>query len=383
MLGGIYSSEKCPQCGRDMVDNNRNGVACPKHKKQLARNIFVRFGEIFKRFQDYEKAAYFLAGVRFKTSEGSYDARDYKAANPLGFRTLSTKWLEIKHEQLKRHSWDSLNNTVQKAIAEWGDRNIKEIGYADIEDFLFQTLSKASSKTRSNTRSVLNSFFVWLVRRRVLHLSQLPEIPQVGFELEFRKTIDKTTQQNILAELRSLTDGFNPRIWIAVSFLSTYISIRPGELIRIKEGEIDREHGLLIIPHPKEKRPKIVPLTDEDLELLRSIPRGFPELPFFRHLQTHKGIQAGKPFGPRYLYKWWVKACSNLGIEGVDLYGGTRHSTVIALGEFFTPEELKKASFHSTNKAFERYYRMRPDEVKSVYTAAKKPAPELHRKKST
>jgi len=30
--------------------------------------------------------------------------------------------------------------------------------------------------------------------------------------------------------------------------------------------------------------------------------------------------------GNRYFEKWWKKACENLKIKGVFLYGGTRHS---------------------------------------------------------
>ena len=40
--------------------------------------------------------------------------------------------------------------------------------------------------------------------------------------------------------------------------------------------------------------------------------------------------QTGDQFGKDYFYKWWKKACTNLGIDGVDLYGGTRHSTATA-----------------------------------------------------
>ena len=42
------------------------------------------------------------------------------------------------------------------------------------------------------------------------------------------------------------------------------------------------------------------------------------------------------------------KACNNLGIKGVDLYGGTKHSTATALSEFLTPEEIKRGGTGST-----------------------------------
>jgi hypothetical protein len=80
-----------------------------------------------------------------------------------------------------------------------------------------------------------------------------------------------------------------------------------------------------------------------------------------------KGVKAGGRSGGKYLYKWWVKSCENLGIEGVDLYGGTRHSTVRELRRYRTPEEIWLASMHSTNKVFERYFQVESDDLRAIY----------------
>ena len=73
--------------------------------------------------------------------------------------------------------------------------------------------------------------------------------------------------------------------------------------------------------------------------------------PFFRAPR----VAAGKPFGDKYLYKHWKKACTKLGVEGVDLYGGTRHSTATALREFYSPEDIRRNGTRHSSKAFERY----------------------------
>jgi len=125
------------------------------------------------------------------------------------------------------------------------------------------------------------------------------------------------------------------------------------------------------IRRPKGKRgkrePKVIPLLKEDLELVQSFPTALPPLYFFRHNSGLQGVKAGEPFGDRLLYKYWKKACFNLGIEDVDLYGGTKHSSATALRKFRTPEEIRKATMHSTNKAFERYFRMELDDVRDIY----------------
>jgi hypothetical protein len=125
-------------------------------------------------------------------------------------------------------------------------------------------------------------------------------------------------------------------------------------------------------PHPKEKKPKVASLLDEDIELLKDFPRGLPGLYFFRHPVGLSGARAGERFGSRYLYKYWKKACANLKIEGVDLYGGTRHSTVTALSEHLTPEQIKAGTLHSTNKAFERYFRAQTTTSKLVHETARR-----------
>ncbi len=60
--------------------------------------------------------------------------------------------------------------------------------------------------------------------------------------------------------------------------LCTYAILQPRELERIQEKIIDLVNGILI----KDKRPKLVPMLDDDVELVRSLPRGEPEDYFFR-----------------------------------------------------------------------------------------------------
>jgi hypothetical protein len=67
-----------------------------------------------------------------------------------------------------------------------------------------------------------------------------------------------------------------------------------------------------------------------------------------------------------------------LNIEGVDLYGGTKHSTVKAMRKHFRPDEIKKGTGIISNLAFERYYQDEfEDEVKIYEKRA-----EIRRKKN-
>ncbi len=91
MKGYIGSREKCIACGGRLVhDEKRKGCFCKEHLEYGARTFYVKFGRyIYRRFRSYDAAARFLNGIRFKTDEGTFDIRDYKKDNPLGYENLS------------------------------------------------------------------------------------------------------------------------------------------------------------------------------------------------------------------------------------------------------------------------------------------------------
>jgi integrase len=384
MVGGIYTSERCTICGAGMKDNGRDGVVCSVHRKQRALNLFVKFPGVFKRFKEYAEASRFLTGVRFKTDEGSFDSRDYRKDNPLGFENLVSRYFEIKAQTVKPGTLAHIKYDLTVASEFFGQLNVKEIGYAEIEDFILSQ-KDVSDKTRHNRKANLHAFFVWLVKRRVMRKDEMPEFPELNFSLGFRKTIDKATQEAILEEIQVRTTD-NPRIYLAFRILCTYVAIRPGELRGILEGDLDRKRGLLTIRDHKTTKhigAKKIPLLEEDMEAIRSLPQGTPAAPIFRH-EVGDGFRkvAGAAFGPRFLYKHWIIACQKLGIEGVDLYGGCRHSSMQHLREQMSPESVKRLSLHTTNKALDRYLEIHMDELRAGYAKARSSAPILHLQKT-
>jgi integrase len=367
-----------------MKDNGRDGVACQVHRKQRALNLVVKFPGIFKRFKEYAEAFRFLTGVRFKTDEQTFDARDYKKDNPLGFDTLVTRYLEIKKQTVKPGTFAHIRYDLTVASEYFGSTNVREISYAEIEDFLLKQ-GAVSDKTRHNRKANLHAFFMWLVKRRVLRRDQLPEFPELSFSLGFRKTVDKKTQEAILAEIRMRTAD-NPRVYLAFRMICTYVAIRPGELRGILERDLDRGRGLLTVRDHKTSQhigAKTIPLLEEDMEFIRGLPQGLPSAPLFRH-EAGNGYDkvAGAPFGQHMLYKHWRRACKKLGIEGVDMYGGCRHSSMQHLREMMSPEEVKRLSMHTTNAAIDRYLEIGMEELRRGYQKTRLSAPLLHLQKT-
>jgi integrase len=344
-----------------LIPRSPHGSPIPKNRERggicMKGNIYptadggfrVRYGRcIQKRFRSLENAERFLTGLRFKEDEGTLDARDYSGSNPLAFDKLTEEWLRLKAGGWKPNTLRENRLNVRRAVKVFGQANVKSLGYGQFERFLADL--DLSQKSKSNIRSTLSTFYAWAGRA---HGVAMPDIPEVAFELGWRNVIDLETQAAIIAKVREIAPY---RCYLGIKWLATYIAIRPNEMLNLKESQV-AVNGLLVIPHPKEKTPKLVPMLEEDIALFKALPRSFPGMPFFRHEKGNGSAKPGSRYGRFYFWKWWKRACKALGIEGVDLYGGCRHSGATALGKFFSEEEIQKSgTYHKSNKAFGRYF---------------------------
>lgn len=332
----------------------------------------LRFKGITRRGNDLEKLERMLTGMRYELDQGKFDARDYQREQPLGFETLSEKWLGKQHD---KKSWNKMRCHIGYAQAFFQNKNIKEIQYGDLEDFFYEnpTVSHLSYKTLHNVKTTMHTFWNWACKRD--SMLKMPDFPAIHFELGWRKIITKQMQDAILEKVKDLSWDINPKIYIGILFLATYPNVRPKELLNVIEEDISLDYGTILIKYNKVRgKHTTIYLLDEDIELLRTMPRGFPKQFFFRHDKIRKGvhIQNRYQFGEKYWYKFWKKACKEMGIEGVDLYGGTRHSTVTHLGQHYSPEEIMAdGSEHTTNKAFMRYFQRHAAQKKAIYHTAR------------
>lgn len=381
MLGGIYSDQKCTVCGGPLRDNGRTGVSCPIHKKQMATRFIVRFGrEVKKRFSDYSEASRFLNGLRFKTDEGSFDAREYQSGDPLGFSTLANQYISIKQKEFERGllakgTMNAIRNELGKAMDHFGVTSVKQIKKPALQEFLL-SFEGLSSKSLHNMRSNLHAFWQWMVDSEVIASAEMPRFPVVDYELGWRNTVTKEVQEKILDEVYRLTTPLAPRVYLAIRWLSIYVSIRPSELLALTERSVDFEGSRLVITKHKTakkiKAPKIVPLLDYDVDFLRQLPRSIDrDAPLFRHDYAYNSnLKPNTPFGGKILYRYWKRACENLGIENVDLYGGTRHSTMQFYRQNMSTEDVMRLSAHTTSKAGLRYIQIQEEELRKGFAMA-------------
>jgi integrase len=374
MKGNVYTRQKCWSCGRVLVHSERrNGCFCEIHpKNQATGEFYVKFGrDINKRFPTYERSIRFLTGLRYEVDREKFDPRDYQSSNPLSFDNLATRYLEFKKNQ-NLASFYHIEQYINLAVEKWRDRNIKTIRKKDIREFLYG-IPKISEKTRANYAATLRNFWYKFLyeEEEILTLADLPKIPDVPYELGFRKIVQIDIREKIVNRIRQRTYHINPKIWLGVDLLCAYNNLRPGDLLRLKEGDIDLEYGVLTFWRPtkskKRKKPKVIRirLLDYHKEEFLKLKAKYPAtdiMPFFRHVEL-SGVAVNRPFAPGYFYKQWKKACMDLGIEDLDLYGGCRHSSITALAKEVGKDKARKFSGHDTNKAFDRYCQIADDDT--------------------
>ena len=386
MKGGIYSRQKCPLCGCVLNKRVRDGIVCPNHSEIRASRFFVKFKKTFLNFKEFSKAERYLTGLQFAVDRGSYDERDYKRDNPLGFSNLIEQWYKDKtvestnrkgetERKIKKGTCKDYRGYKESFCVYFGNRNIKAIAEDEgfISDF-FNILTGVGNKTKKNYASALNTFFTWVWKRNKKAFAKAnitqPELPKFKVTLGYRKRVSKDVQFEIVEEVKRISYHINPKIYLGIKWLCTYIKVRPGEMASLKEGNINLWTKHFIFPDPKEGKWKSVPIIPEDIDILKTFPLSMPSMPFFRHVKGISGVAENEPFGEKYFYKWWVRACANLGIEGVDLYGGTKHSTTTALGEKYSPEEIQERGTGHASNAFYRYFDTCDEEARKLYIDA-------------
>lgn len=366
MKGSIYTDDKCPICGKVFkYDANRAGMFCTNGHKPVPHygKCRAQFQSTKKRFDSVQAAEQFLNHLRWQYQTGGYDPRDYKADNPLGFSNQVEKWLKQKaKESIKETTLGNIKKDISRAVDYFGDKNIKEISDGEIEDFLYddhkntRTGQPISDKTRSEIRSTLHAFFRWVSRREKI---KMPEIPTVKFDLGWRKIVDLETQQGIIQETWRISGHINPRIWLGISILSHNSNVRPGELVKVAEGDVMLDYGIVMVRYPKEgslAQGKQARLWDEEIELIQSLPQALPDVPLFRHVKGEAGASPGQAFSRKIFNNWWKRACKNLCIDpDVTLYPGTKHSTMTAMSRVLTPEQVRKGGSRHASKAMDRY----------------------------
>ncbi len=374
MEGGIYTREKCSQCNRTLVYCGSKGITCPDHPGERARTCIVKFpGKIYKTFTDIRAAEQLLNFLRYEKGERKehFNPDDYRSARPNSFGALIDQYLARKKT---RKTFKKIERYISRALESFGlGRNVRDVTSTEIEDYLYG-IPGISEKTRADHCSQLHDFWTWCRKRKIISLAEFPEFPEIEYKLGYRKVTTWEIQEKVIDRVKEISYERNPKIWLGIEMLATHTEIRPGDLLKIREGDYQRGYVTIFDPTKSQAKGgiwKTIRLLPEHTEAWENIRGMYPclndEMPFFRHHGGIAGLAVNQPFSDKYFYTWWMKACDEIGLKGVPLYPGTKHTTATETARLLGPKKAQQAS-GLTNKAFERYNQAITDGAYDVVT---------------
>lgn len=375
MKGSIISRQRCYICKGPLVhDEKRNGCFCKEHPQVAATQFVVRFPRgIYQNHQSYASATQNLNYLRHEKGTRGYkfNPEDYRSAKPNSFASLAPKYLERKKSLV---SFRKIKPIIEKAADHFGFTNLREINGGDIDDYLFG-IPGIKEKTRANHCSQLHDFWMWCYDRGVISLDEIPRFPKIEYELGYRTITNWEIQEEVLAKIKEMTYNINPKIWLAIDMLSTYTALRPDDLRRVSEDSLD-DNGYLTIHNPTKRKNKFktIQLHSDHIAEWKAQQQKYPALPnmpFFRHISTITKGKVNEVFGANYLCKQWNRACKLVGLEGVPLYAGTKHTTATETAKRFGTEKALNVSGIS-NKAFVRYCQVERSDALEIVTEIRK-----------
>jgi len=218
---------------------------------------------------------------------------------------------------------------------------------------------------RSN--ATMNRFTDWL--RRVLNWAKkqkrIRENPVLSIE---RKPEDEApiTQYSLEQEAR-LIEQLNPEE-VDMLRLAILTGLRRANQFHLRKDQVNLGQGLIAIPRTKNRRPRIIHLSEETKEILRRQMARYLESPWVFPGKRHKH---SRPLNARWWYKTRFKpACERAGIPIHDirqLWHCARHTFGSRLASLqYRENAIMQAGGWTSSKAAERYIHLHDQALKEA-----------------
>ena len=267
-----------------------------------------------------------LSHIRYEIDHGIFEPKAYikRELKGLLFANYAEVWLErqrLKMEQgfLARETFRTRQRHIKNHLAPLlASRNIRDFNAGVLEDLMLRLPKDLSAKSVKDILGTLRKIFGDAQDRE--DISRIPKFPKVDVGEPETKWLGPEEQEEILDQITDLcrkaffiflmdmgcrpSEGRALR-WECVSFKTDRVKIIAG-----MDGEVYR-------PSTKEKDKRELPMSPRVIEALKALPRDLCGFVFtFR----------GRPFTHKLIDRTWRRACKAVGIEGICLYQGTKHS---------------------------------------------------------
>jgi len=367
MKGKIRIKERCPVCHKDFIHVEKLGYLCPEHKTTPKR-FFIDLSWTGKRFKiytdktgmvldSYQRASRLQDKIQGEIDAHIFDPSRYSIEDQKDFlfETSMDKWLSEKESQAEKgilaSSYvDKLKIYKEKyTLSFFKGKDIRDIRTVDIKEFYRQLPERLAPKYVKNILNALENFFNSLMEDEVIE--KKPTFPKITIPEPVTHWCGRESQDKIL--------GAIPEKHRPIFFFLTRQGLRPAEAAAVKWGDIDLSSGIITIQRTfsnrqivertktKKVRPRL--LHPEVLEILKSVPRGLPNLFVFLNPQNRK------PYQNYTLERIWNKACESAETQ-IGLYEATRHSVAsMAASAGVSINIIKEVLGHTDIRTTQRY----------------------------
>jgi len=274
------------------------------------------------------------------------------------FAKLAGKYLDIIEADLRPGTMKKYRTIYRILDKRFGEVSVKKINYSLLEDTKHE-MSGYAPKTVHDCFVFLKKFLSWCVDREVI--GNVPKFPNTCRKTQRRGILNKDDQHRVIEQSKRLFSSV-PRASIGLEILATYPKIRPSELRSVTEKDVTGP--VLVLRRTKNAEGEVsVRLTESHSLLLEELKTGDPD----RHIMS---FENGKQFGRDYLFRVWDRSAKSLGIKGVPLYPGTKHTTVTHLLKKY-PTSMVASAAGITVQVIEAHYKnIGDDDVVHLYEEA-------------
>jgi len=363
----ISRQANCPACSKKFHYLPKLGYACPSCKTVPNRfridlhysgqRIFICSDKHGQSLDSYQRASILLSHIQHEIENHIFDPSRYIASDikKYYFENLTKEWMEGKKKlaekgQLSYSYINPLKGHVESYIVPFfKGKDIRDIRTVDIKKFYGQLPERFSPKTQKNIINALENFFNTLLQDEVM--DKKPIFPKISVPEPAIKWCNREVQDTLLNAI--------PDKHRFIFFFLTRQGLRPAEAVAVKWQDIDLNNGIITVQRTMSNR-KIVERTKtrkvrprlihpDVLDILKSIPRGLPNVYLFINPNS------GKPYLTDSLQRLWKEACKAVEVD-IELYQATRHSVAsMAVSSGVSIAIIKEVLGHTDIRTTQKY----------------------------
>lgn len=357
---GKYEVPVCSQCNKHPPKIRIRRVL-PGEYGEKAKRLEIRQDKNGNKLTDVMEAILVMREIDEQIKSNTFDPRNYGSRESIA-RFKFSNFVEKNYlpDCERRESIGELSKAMlinKRGLYKnhlkpfFKDTDLRNIGPAMINGFYksFTKTLRQRELATAELKVILNAAIDYEL------ITGVPKFPKLK-KAKFRdvETFYTSEQQDMVV---SMIENHTYRI--AIRLLVKY-AMRPGEVRALREKDVDVFNDKLTIAQHFSKN-KLTPgrksngnahylhLDEEAKEFLSGFLTGNPDAPLF------KGAEGGY-MSEKVLQVAWNRAVSKTPLTHIDLYTGTKHSTVTQkVREGHSDREIMNLTGHETLAAFKRY----------------------------